>query len=444
MALEDFEKALEEERRAVEVPESRRRYEKGAEHRRHHHRHHHKNNGEHNGDTKDQHRHKRRRHSRDGADKPRQQGSEVKRKHNGSKEDLSPEKDDWIEKESIVTAPSKDVNNSRSSEPTTKLKRDAWMETPSALEIDYIQGRSKKPAEPIKTRSTQDDCKPKIYDNEINKLHLQNLAEGKETPKALLKDSSQHDVHYTFGDAGSQWRMTKLKNVYRQAKESSQAIEDVALERYGDLRTFDDAREEQIELERRETYGKSYVGKEKPSGDLFQERKISLGIQREGTQLIDSGNEQEHPVRIEEVETEEPPARTMPLDQTALNRLKAQMMKAKIRGAADAASLESEYNLAIAGFANRKESNAVVLGAMDNRMLTGGRKGEVRAIDNKRGHERGLVEENEDMSIEDMVREERRTRGQAGGEGQRFAERIAKDAKFDVRISLYRRPIIFS
>ena len=34
------------------------------------------------------------------------------------------------------------------------------------------------------------------------------------------------------------------------------------------------------------------------------------------------------------------------------------------------------------------------------------------------------------MSIEDMVRQERRTKGR--NEGMAFAERIAKDAKFDV------------
>lgn len=35
------------------------------------------------------------------------------------------------------------------------------------------------------------------------------------------------------------------------------------------------------------------------------------------------------------------------------------------------------------------------------------------------------------MSIDDMVREERRTKGHAGGEGLRLAERIAKDSKYD-------------
>ena len=45
--------------------------------------------------------------------------------------------------------------------------------------------------------------------------------------------------------------------------------------------------------------------------------------------------------------------------------------------------------------------------------------------------EPGLVKSNGDMTVEDMVREERHTKGQAGGEGRKFAERIAKDAKFD-------------
>ena len=61
------------------------------------------------------------------------------------------------------------------------------------------------------------------------------------------------------------------------------------------------------------------------------------------------------------------------------------MMKAKLKGAANAEQLEAEYNSAMADFANRKEPDVVVLGAMDNRMLEGGRKGEVKAVDTKRG-----------------------------------------------------------
>jgi len=91
------------------------------------------------------------------------------------------------------------------------------------------------------------------------------------------------------------------------------------------------------------------------------------------------------------------------------------MMKAKLKGAANAPQLEVEYNSAMTDFANRKEPDVVVLGAIDNRMLAGGRKGEIKAVDTKRGRERGLVTENEDMSIDDMVRQETHTRGHPGG-----------------------------
>jgi hypothetical protein len=98
------------------------------------------------------------------------------------------------------------------------------------------------------------------------------------------------------------------------------------------------------------------------------------------------------------------------LSQTELNRLKAQMMKAKMKKAPEAAQLEAEYNAALANTSTSKDRDVVVLNAMDNRMLAGGRQGEVIALTNKRGTERGLVKENE---------------------GAILAEKIAKDSKFD-------------
>lgn len=72
----------------------------------------------------------------------------------------------------------------------------------SALEFDYTQRGAKKvemkpPPKP--------DYDLKIHRNELNS-RLQDLADGKK-----LEDlDSQHEVDYTFGDAGAQWRMTKL------------------------------------------------------------------------------------------------------------------------------------------------------------------------------------------------------------------------------------------
>lgn len=316
-------------------------------------------------------------------------------------------------------------------EEPNRLKRDAWMEAPSALDVDYIQRRdSTRLQEEPKPTMLQADFELKIHDRELNS-HLRDLKDGKELEE-VENEPAQHEVDYTFGDAGSKWRMTKLKAVYREAEESGRAAEDIAFDRFGDLRSFDDAREEEAELDRRETYGEGYVGKEKPTGELFQERKLEHNVHRGPQEHVRSpARELDAEGQGKPMETEPPSNTTQLLDLTALNRLKAQMMKAKLKKSADAAELEEQYNAAAAAMANRKESDVVVLGVKDNRMLAGARN-EVKAVDNKRGRERGKVEDNEDMSIDDMVREERRTRGQYGGDGRRIAERIAKDGKFEV------------
>jgi len=296
------------------------------------------------------------------------------------------------------------------------------MEAPSALDVDYVQRKQKEPSTP-KANSLNAGFELKLHEKELNH-HLRDLQDG--TPLGgFAEEPATHEVDYTFGDAGSQWRMTKLKSVYRQARELGREVEDVALERYDSLREFDDAREEEIELERRQAYGDSYVGKDRPSGELFQERKRAAPRSGEGAR--------EGEARVENVVVAPGPApdgSAQKIDQTTLNRLKAQWMKAQLRKDPRAAELEQEYNTAVEAF-NKQDAPVITLSAMDHRMLSSAPRNEVKAVQNRRGAERGQVEENEDMSIEDMVREERRTRGEAGGDAQRFAERIAKDAKFD-------------
>lgn len=311
-----------------------------------------------------------------------------------------------------------------------QLRRDAWMDAPSALDVDYIHRRdTTRLEEEPKAKMLQADFELKIHDRELNQ-HLRDLKEEKGLAEVEEKPV-QHEVDYTFGDAGSQWRMTKLRGVYREAEESGKPVEEVAIERFGDLRSFDDAREEEAELDRRTRYGEGYVGKEKPTGDLFQERKLEQGVHREP---LEHHRDPEQKLAArgqgQKIDTAPPSGATQHLDLTALNRLKAQMMKAKLKGSAEAAELEERYNAAAAAMANRKESDVVVLGVMENRMLAGQRN-EAKPVETRRGRERGQLEENEDMTIEDMVREERRTRDQAGGDGRRLAERIARDSKFE-------------
>lgn len=426
MTLEDFEKALTETSRAEEGKKAERDHERSKEHQRHHHSHHESRHRV----EEDGHRHKRRRRSRE-ADEHNSEHRSHRHRHgrNTSERDTQPEgEEEWIEKDGQGAVATDEAMLSAPAQ--TELKRDSWMQAPSGLDVDFVQRRPREASKSGTFVSAKEDFEQKIHESELDKHHLQNTAEPNEREVGSLQEAAQHEVDYTFGDEGAQWRMMKLKAVYRQAKESGQSAKEAALDKYGDLRSFDDAREEEIELERRETYGDGYVGKQKPSGELFQGRKLEAGLRREKSFMV--AEEDDSPPRIQTIVTTEPPTRTTRLDQTGMNKLKAQAMKAKLRGSADAVTLEAEYNTAMAGFSNNKEPEVVILGTMDNRMLAGGRLGEVKDIDNRRGRERGLVEENEHMSIEDMVREERRTRGQAGGEGQRFAERIAKDGKFDV------------
>jgi len=423
MTLEDIEKSLAENKKSEEGKEAR--HERDSSRRHRHHRHHREEDEGH------QHRHKRRKRSED-----EEERNHTHQTHHGgqpSRIRSSRHAEDTIG-DTATPSPVNNTKQPQTSDLDGQMKRDTWMEEPSALDFDYTQKGARKPSAPTTSSASKADFELKIHENDMNKHHLQHLADGQLFSGELVNEPAQHAANYTFGDVGAHWRMTRLKAVYRRATEEERAVEDVAMEHYGDLRTFDDAREEQIELDRRETYGKDYVGKEKPSGELFETR-LEMGVKNRSSPSQDSSEDTGNASKS--VKIAQPAAKTVPLSQTELNRLKAQMLKAKVRRATNAASLEAEYETAMAVFANQTEPDTIVLGAMENRMLAGSRNGEVKAIDNKRGRDRGLVEENEDMSIEDMVREERRTPNQAGGDGRRFAERIAKDGKFDASALLF-------
>lgn len=438
--LDEFEKSLAAEKAERERTEDRasrkhrhrreRSHDREDDHSGHHDRHRHRRHRSRERDQdrhEDDHRHKRSRHSRDDEEDPKEEHRRHHRRHRDDKdrhrEDgaRSPRQRDYMkESDPKADLPLPDEEVSAAGAKPQKLARDDWMTDPSALGVDFTQRGAKREKTPPPSREPA----RAIHSREVNANELQHLNQGKQLDD--LERPAQHAVSYTFGDDGSQWRMTKLRGVYTMAEKSGRSVDEVAVERFGSLRDFDDAREEKIELDRRKTYGKGYVGKEKPSGELFQERKLGAGVHESRQEPSMAQGDLEQGTVIPDDATR---SATATVDQTGLNKLRAQMMKAKLRKAPDAAKLEAEYNEAAAAFA-AQGSGDVVLGVMDNRMLAGTRN-EAKAVENKRGRERGHMQENDEMTIEDMVREERRTRGQRGGEGLRLAERIAKDGKFD-------------
>ena len=414
MTLEDFEKELADSKRILEQADGGNSHEPSRKRHKRHHSHHHNHRYEE--EDRRRHRHKRSKHTQP-----------INASHSTGRSDAQDDEGHEIDRaEKKATVVKEKVNGH-----VEELKRDSWMERPLALDIDTIQKSVGTPSDRVVRKTLAESSGLKEHEGDLNKDFSQNHGEALiEAAQGIL----EHEVDYTFGDAGAQWRMTRLRGVYRQAEETGRPVEEMAIEQYGTLERFDDAREEQIEMDRRETYGEGYAGKEKPSGELFAERKLVMGAQNGRGAFADERNNLDKS-QVNIVGESSPPETNLQLDRTALNKLKAQMMKAKLRGSATAEALEAEYANAIESLPPDPEPRSVVLSTMENRMLASGRKGEVKVMNNKRGRERGLVEENEDMSIEDMIREERRTKNQAGGEGLRLAERIAKDSKFDVSFS---------
>lgn len=375
------------------------------------------------------HRRKRSRHSDNYEDKHRRHRKPRREEERKSKnEDESNDEDtgEWVEALPLSTSTGNSEIPSSVTNPktATALKRDSWMTEPAADFVDYTQkGAQKSTPQPV----VKPDYRPPIHKNELNSQ----LREGKSVTE--YAQDTNDGAGYTFGDEGSKWRMIRLKRVYQAASEDGKCLESVAIERYGDLKTFDEAREEEMELERRDMYGKDRRDmKDKPTGELYQERQKNVAAEdKERRDKEEKGRGDFHPTRA--IENSPAPMPVKLLDQTALNRLKAAYLRAQIKNDPRAAELEKEYTEAVAAFAEtRPHTQEVVLSAMDSRMLVGleGRIGR-EVVEGKRGK---LVEK-EDMTLEDMVREEKRTRGAvAGGEGMLFAERIARDAKFSVSI----------
>lgn len=416
--LDEFEKTLAADKAQRDRDEERRE----RKHRHHSHRSHRDDKDDrrhrrHRDDSRERDRDGHRRHRRDDNDKDDEDGE--RRRHKRSRREGDDSEGRRRDKHRKTGDAKRDLPLPDEEEPASKnevdatkaapLQRDSWMMAPSALDMEYIHRPAVKeaPKSPPKPERV-------ISKREIN-THLHALDEGASLEQMEPEPVAERKFDYTFGDAGSSWRMAKLKAVYTAAEESGTPVEELAMQRFGSLEYFDDAREEKEEVERRRVYGKGYEIKEKPSGELYQER---LRQQRKGESPIEEREPEQGTVIPEEAPV---------VDQTTLNRMRAQMMKAKLRKAPNAAQLEQEYNRAAAA---SQSNSSVVIGAMESRQLAGTRA-EVKNVDTKRGRERGKVEENTDMTIDDMVREERRTKGQAGGEALRQAERIAKDGKFE-------------
>ncbi|KAI1317155.1 hypothetical protein EDD11_008946 [Mortierella claussenii] len=201
------------------------------------------------------HRHKSSSSRHDKASERTSKSSSSSSRNKDSNVDMAEDDEDmWVEKEipgvenvpvlseavqpsSSVPAQSSDsLNIERASEEDKGPKRDSWMTDDGGMDFGLMGAlKVKKPKE-----EKPDPEKLQISSRELNVglvagLHI-----------------DQYPVHekpsYTIGDAGSNWRMTKLKRVLETAAEEGVAPEVIGMERY---EKFNEAMDERRELDRR-------------------------------------------------------------------------------------------------------------------------------------------------------------------------------------------------
>ncbi|KAH9933124.1 CwfJ C-terminus 1-domain-containing protein-like protein [Epithele typhae] len=224
-------------------------------------------------------------------------------------------------------------------------------------------GRKKKPPpnQPVPD-------KPFISHNELNTA----LKEGKSVDD--LPDAPRKAV--VAGGPGSQWRMMKLRRAYETADEEGKPIEEVALERFGSLEAFEEAKEERRILDEREgrraSRGPPPGGGERrmvftdmstPSGGTSRSssfRRPDLDRSAPATPgLSDGGRRGKAAPRtgtpLAQAHTPIPSAMTPSLggarpgpvgramSPSSLNKMQAKVLRAKLMGAANAGELEKEY-----------------------------------------------------------------------------------------------------
>ncbi|KAI6121010.1 CwfJ C-terminus 2-domain-containing protein-like protein [Pisolithus croceorrhizus] len=244
--------------------------------------------------------------------------------------------------------------------------------------VDFFSslGTEKKRNKPEK----QSIDEPKISSRELNpelragRQGVQEVARSSPPPKSIAP-----------GGPGSSWRMMRLRRVFEAAQEENRPVEEVAIERFGTMQAFEEAKEERRILDERE--GRSSArGGQKSKGkarDVKEERftftdmgvsggsSRSSSFRRPGsasdTPAISSPAPQNPPASRQFDSLRLPSQAASPLQQShtpiptvmapsvaaaptgrslspsSLNKLQAKVLRAKLMNAPNADQLEREY-----------------------------------------------------------------------------------------------------
>lgn len=320
------------------------------------------------------------------------------------------------------------------------LKRDDWMilgnpEAGGSHDFFSTMGETKA-AEPAASKPDPDALQ----------VHARELNPGLNPHAAAAAPASSEapaDQPASYGAPGHKWRMMKLRRTYEIAEQSGVPLEQVAVERYGSMDAFDEARREHQYLE---DTGRS--SKDAPPSGTSTPRSGSHVFRRPGvaSSAASATSRTSTPeVTSVRIPTALPQAPVPNTEATAapslseLNRLEAKALRAEMMNQPDAPALRTELEKArqaLEGSAPRETVEVVPVIDGYGRMYDVGTSRTAEAVDpsaQSRKRRKQGMDEPEDASLTELVHEERLGAGRMDQKNvdAALAQQIATDHGFE-------------
>lgn len=246
-----------------------------------------------------------------------------------------------------------------------------------------------------------------------------------------------------YGAPGHKWRMMKLRRTYEIAEQSGVPVEQVALERYGSMDAFDEARRERQFLEDAGTptgdASKASAPPARSSNASVFRRPAPSPMERPSPSVATEQTPTQDSVRIPSVlPRAAAPSNDQPsLSLTDLNKLEAKALRAEMANRPDAPALRAELDKAKAAASSQSTQGTVeALPVLDGygRMYDLGTSTAAELQEQASSKKRAKdAEEPTDESLAELVRQERFSAGrmdQKNGDAA-LAQQIATDHGFE-------------
>ncbi|KAI8048599.1 CwfJ C-terminus 1-domain-containing protein-like protein [Gilbertella persicaria] len=261
-----------------------------------------------------------------------------------------------------------------------------------------------------------------------------------------------------FGDAGSNWRMMKLKRTMEQAKDEARSLQEVGIEKYGSAERFQEALDEREYLDNKKAGRSHRRGEEKPTRRyVFNDTET----QKKSFRRPDppAARPRSPPPSIPLPQATVTPVSSIPatpmlstppastaLTRDQLNKLNAKLVKAKLMGANNVEELEREYQAELDRFEQTENSNITVLPTFDNEgriydyALNAGNQGREGLKGKKRfegTHDKVTGERlrygtsDDTLTLAEMIRQEKGGSRTTSDMDLEFAKRIVADQAFE-------------